>query len=167
MNAARHSGAPISRVRASDSAAANPAAWSWSVASPPVQATSVRAAVFDANGESIVSVGANGLARFDRGAWAPVDAPSGMDVRERPRSEMATGGRPPPLRRARRSRCACRRRGRTMRGRIPDRDITFHGRMYGGERRDDARGRTPAARLEPSPVRRTRSAPSPSSWAID
>ncbi|MGO8997173.1 MAG: protein kinase domain-containing protein [Polyangiaceae bacterium] len=126
MNAARHSGAPISRVRASDSAAANPAAWSWSVASPPVQATSVRAAVFEANGESIVSVGANGLARFARGAWAPVDAPSGMDVREVRGLRRLPGG-DLLLFGAHSLAVRLSAKGAHDAWGIPDRDITFHG----------------------------------------
>jgi hypothetical protein len=52
------------------------------IASPSVQAGSVRAAVFDPNGESIVAVGSSGLSRFERGAWTSLAAPPNTDLRQ-------------------------------------------------------------------------------------
>ena len=124
--APRLSGAPVSRLRTPDSAAANPAAWSWIVASPPVQPASVRAAVFDANGESIVAVGPNGLARFERGAWASLSAPPSTDLRQVRGLRRLPGG---DFLLFGSSSLAVRlsARGAHDAWGIPDRDITFHG----------------------------------------
>jgi hypothetical protein len=124
--AARLSGAPISRLRTPDSAAANPAAWAWTVASPPVQGASVRAAVFDANGESIVTVGPSGLARYQRGTWAPVNPPPGIElkdvrgIRRLPGGELLLFG-------AHSLAVRLSAKGAHEAWAIPDRDITFHG----------------------------------------
>jgi serine/threonine-protein kinase len=77
----RLSGAPISRLRTPEGAAANPAAWAWQVASPSIAQGTVKAAVFGPNGETIVSCGPNGLARYERGQWSPVTTPVGVDLR--------------------------------------------------------------------------------------
>ncbi len=124
--ASRASGAPPSRLRPSDSAAANPAAWSWIVASAPVQASSVRAAVFDANGESIVTVGPNGLARFERGAWAPLSAPPGTDLRHVRGIRRLPGG-DFLLFGSHSLAVRLSAKGAHEAWGIPDRDLTFHG----------------------------------------
>jgi serine/threonine protein kinase len=75
-------GPPISRLRTPDSAASNPAAWSWTVVSPPVVAGTVRSAVFEPGGDAVVTVGPNGLARFDRGTWTAMESPASTDLRQ-------------------------------------------------------------------------------------
>ena len=80
--AVKLSGAPLSRIRTSDSAAANPAAWTWQVASPPVRQGAVRAAYFHPGGETILAVGPLGLGRFERGAWTSVSTSGGVDLRQ-------------------------------------------------------------------------------------
>ncbi len=122
----RLSGAPMSRVRSSDGAAANPAAWSWTVASPPVQAASVRSAVFSTDGETIVAAGPTGLARYEYGTWKQLAPPSNVDLREvrglrwLPGGDMLVfGARALVLRLA--------QNGTHETWAIPDRDITFLG----------------------------------------
>jgi serine/threonine-protein kinase len=75
----RLSGAPVSRYRSSDAAAANPAAWTWKVASPSVQTGSVRSAVFTQDGETLLAAGPGGLARFEKGSWTTRPTPSGLE----------------------------------------------------------------------------------------
>jgi serine/threonine-protein kinase len=122
----RYVSSPGSRLRSSDSAAANPAAWSWTVASRPLQAASVRAAVFDADGESVVTVGASGLARFERGSWSTIDPPSGIDLRNVRGVRRLAGG---DLLLFGATSLAGRlsAKGAYEAWGIPDRDITFHG----------------------------------------
>jgi serine/threonine-protein kinase len=80
MTPPRLSGAPVSRFRPSDGAASNPAAWAWRVASASLAPGAVRAAVFAADGESLVAIGPSGLARFDQ-AWGAMAAPASLDLR--------------------------------------------------------------------------------------
>jgi serine/threonine-protein kinase len=126
MSTARLSGAPVSRVRSSDGAAANPAAWTWHVASPSVQAGSVRSAEFSGNGDTIVAAGPSGLARFERGAWADVAPPSNLDpaqirgLRWLPGGDLLVFG-------ARALVMRIAPGGRHDTWAVPDRDITFLG----------------------------------------
>ncbi len=125
LPATRLSGAPLSR-RPPDTAAANPAAWSWTVASAPVQGASVRAAIFDPSGESIVTVGAGGLARFTRGAWSAIDAPAGIDFRS-VRGIRRLGGGDFLLFGSQSLAVRFSSQGAHETWAIPDRDLTFHG----------------------------------------
>lgn len=122
----RHSGAPLSRRPPPDTAAGNPAAWSWVVASSPIQGASIRSAAFDATGESIVTVGPNGMARFERGAWTQLEPPPKVDfrnvrgVRRLPGKDLLLfGAQSLALRYA--------AKGPHEPWPIPDRELTFHG----------------------------------------
>jgi len=123
---ARLSGAPASRFRSSDGAAANPAAWTWHVASPPVHAGSVRSAAFTPNGETIVAAGPSGLARFERGTWTDVPPPSNVDptqirgLRLLPGGELLVFG-------ARALVVRIAPSGKHDAWAVPDRDVTFLG----------------------------------------
>ena len=64
---------PSQRVRVPEIAAANPAAWVWHVATPPINPGTVRAAVFSRNGEHAVAAGPSGIARWQRGSSRPDD----------------------------------------------------------------------------------------------
>jgi hypothetical protein len=124
---ARHSSAPLSRLRA-DSAASNPAAWSWSVTSPSVKAASVRAAIFDPSGDAVVSIGADGLRRLERGAWSTIDLPSTLDPRSVRGLRRLPGG---DLLLFGAGALATRisGKGKPEAWAIPDKDITFHGAL--------------------------------------
>ena len=77
----RVSGAPLSRMRPPESAAANPAAWAWQVSSRSIGPGTIRAAIFSPGGDYAVAVGPTGLARLERGAWVSMNVPSAIDLR--------------------------------------------------------------------------------------
>ncbi len=53
----------------------------WRVAGRAMTGERLRAAVFSADGKSLVAVGAHGLYRFQGGAWSSVHLPAGVDAR--------------------------------------------------------------------------------------
>jgi serine/threonine-protein kinase len=124
----RLSGPPLSRLRINDSASANPAAWTWSVTSPPVQQGSVRAALFDAKGESVVTVGTKGLARLEKGVWTTLEIPPALDVRNVRGLRRLPGG---DLLLYGASSLALRLSPSGVHDAwaLPDRDLTFHGAL--------------------------------------
>ena len=77
----RVSGAPLSRMRAPSSAAANPAAWSWQVSTRSISPGTIRGAVFGPGGDYAIGVGPSGLARLERGAWVAMTVPPSIDLR--------------------------------------------------------------------------------------
>jgi hypothetical protein len=77
----RLSGVPPSRIRTPESAAANPAAWSWQVTVRSIAPGTIRAALFAPNGDYALAVGPSGLARLERGAWVAMNAPAAIDLR--------------------------------------------------------------------------------------
>ncbi|HVH48013.1 MAG TPA: serine/threonine-protein kinase [Labilithrix sp.] len=61
--------------RVSEAQAANPAAWTWAMLTPPLAAKSIRSAVFTASADAAIALGATGLVRWERGAWISVALP--------------------------------------------------------------------------------------------
>ncbi len=72
---------PSQRVRVPEIAAANPAAWVWSVATRSLNPGTVRAAAFSPGGEHAIAAGPSGVARWERGAWFSIPLPPMIDVR--------------------------------------------------------------------------------------
>ena len=72
---------PSQRIRIPEVAAANPAAWTWSVTTRPINPGTVRAAVFSKNGDHGVAAGPSGVARWERGSWFAIPLPPTVDLR--------------------------------------------------------------------------------------
>jgi hypothetical protein len=69
-----HAAAKIERLP--EVQAANPAAWTWSMLTPPLANRSIRSVVFTATADSAIALSASGLVRWERGTWIPVSLPS-------------------------------------------------------------------------------------------
>jgi len=67
---------PSAAERVPEAHAASPAAWSWSVLTPPLAPQSLRSAAFHPAGDVAVAMSASGLMRWERGAWFPVALPA-------------------------------------------------------------------------------------------
>ena len=67
---------PPSAMRAPEAQAANPAAWTWTVLTPPLTPTSLRAATFLPSSDAALAIAGAGLMRWERGAWIPAALPS-------------------------------------------------------------------------------------------
>jgi serine/threonine-protein kinase len=56
--------------------ASNPAAWTWTLLTPPpLAAKAIRGVVFSANADTAIALGASGLLRWERGTWIPITLP--------------------------------------------------------------------------------------------
>ncbi len=60
--------------------ASNPAAWTWSILTPPLGPKSVRTIVFTPTAEAAIGFGPSGLVRWERGTWIPVSLPGHVPV---------------------------------------------------------------------------------------
>jgi hypothetical protein len=113
-------------MRPPESAAANPAAWSWQVTTRSLSPGTVRAAVFSANGDYALAVGPSGLARLEHGTWVAMNVPANVDVRSvRGLRWLHSGDLLHYGARALVARMAPSGAGEVWA--IPDRDITFNG----------------------------------------
>jgi serine/threonine-protein kinase len=77
----RGSGMQRAAPRVPDVAAANPAAWAWSVIIRTIKPGTVRCAAFAASGEVALAAGPGGIARLDRQQWIGVSVPPAVDLR--------------------------------------------------------------------------------------
>jgi serine/threonine-protein kinase len=68
--------APPSPDRVSEAQASSPAAWGWSVLTPPLAPSSLRGAVIRHGGDAAVAVSSSGIMRWERGAWMPASLPA-------------------------------------------------------------------------------------------
>ena len=105
---------------------------------------------FDADGRVDRGGRSERAGAFERGAWAAIAPPPGMDPRDVRGRSLAAGGRLPPLRRALARGAPRRRTGRTTRGRARSRHHVPR-RVRGGQRgrrRSSASARS--RRLEPA-----------------
>lgn len=62
--------------RVPEAQAANPAAWSWSMLTPPLASKSIRSVMFTPTADAAIGLSASGLVRWERGTWIPVSLPS-------------------------------------------------------------------------------------------
>jgi serine/threonine-protein kinase len=60
---------------------ASPAWWKWRVCAAPVRAGAVRAAAFDARGETAIAVGPNGLLHWEGEVWSRLSTAPELDTR--------------------------------------------------------------------------------------
>lgn len=56
--------------------ASNPAAWTWSMLTPPLTQGSLKSVVFTPSADAAIAIGPSGLVRWERGTWIPVSLPS-------------------------------------------------------------------------------------------
>ncbi len=62
--------------RVPEAQASNPAAWTWSMLTPPLANKSIRSVVFTATADAAIALSVSGLVRWERGTWIPVSLPS-------------------------------------------------------------------------------------------
>jgi serine/threonine-protein kinase len=56
--------------------ASNPAAWTWSMLTPPLAQGSIKSVVFTPSADGAIAIGPSGLVRWERGTWIPISLPS-------------------------------------------------------------------------------------------
>ncbi len=62
--------------RLSEEHASNPAAWTWSMLTPPLAEGALKSVVFTPTADAAIAIGTSGLVRWERGTWLPVSLPS-------------------------------------------------------------------------------------------
>jgi serine/threonine protein kinase len=109
--------------------ASNPSAWTWRVATRPIRGGLVQAASFADNGELAVGAGPTGLARWEKGAWAALAAPPGVDARAVRGVRLVAGG--DLLVFGERSLAArLGQRGAYQIWSVPEQELTFHAAIW-------------------------------------
>ncbi len=106
--------------------ASNPAAWAWRVVTRPIRAGLVSTASFSQDGELAVGSGSTGLARWERGSWAGLALPTGIDPRA-VRGVRLTAGGDLLVFGDRSLGARLGQRGTVEMWNIPDRELTFLG----------------------------------------
>jgi serine/threonine-protein kinase len=74
-------GSGLRRAQRENEAAAQPAAWSWSIVTRSVAPFTVRSAVIGRNAEIAFGVGPSGIAQWHRGQWIALPTPPMVDLR--------------------------------------------------------------------------------------
>lgn len=61
--------------RVPEAHASNPAAWSWTLLTPPLASKSLRSVAFTRTADAAIALATTGLMRWERGSWIPVSLP--------------------------------------------------------------------------------------------